>query len=468
MINHENTQQLTQFREEVYQNFNKRSDTLMDLVDAISSNTQARSVVELCLEDSFRRDYTSLFKAIAAYQPEKAAKSLAQLAAPYLPKPEKRSFWLFGADVTPQSRPYAPTLQDRSYVYQPTPIRSNKPITIGHQYSDVFYLPEREPKQSKNWVVPLSTQRVKTSADKELVGAGQVCVLLEDEGMPFYNQLCAEVVDSSYSKPAYLHANRSKANLVSIARSRGNRTYYRQPLTTDQPTSRGHPTWFGEEFRLLDPSTWPKPEETATTTFTSRRGRTYTVVIEAWYDMLMHGERKPVSIPMQCHPFTLVRICLYNSTGELAYKNPMWLIVIGEKRRQLSLLEIFEAYQQRFDLEHFFRFGKQRMLLDAFQTPETEYEEHWWQLVHLAYLQLWIARYESDFLPRPWERSLPSMKVETKIPSPALVQRDFARIIRRIGTPARLPKRRGKSPGRQKGTVLTRRERPPVVFKGKT
>lgn len=468
MINHENAQQLTQFREQVYQNFNKRADTLMDLLDAISSNTQARSVVELSLQDCFRRDYSSLFKAVAGYEPEKASKSLAQQAAPYLPELEKRKFWLFGVDVTPQSRPYAPSLADRSYVYQPTPMRSNKPITIGHQYSDVFYLPEREPGRPKHWVVPLSTQRVKTTADKELTGAEQIEVLLEDEEMPFYQQLCAEVVDSSYSKPAYLHANRSKENLVSIARSRGNRTYYRQPLRTDQPTAQGHPTWFGQAFHLLDPSTWPTADETAQTTFTSCKGRIYTVRIDAWYDLRMHGERKPASIPMHLHPFTLLRIRLFNANGELAYKNPMWLIVIGEKRRHLTLIEIFEAYQQRFDLEHFFRFGKQRMLLDAFQTPETTYEEHWWHLVHLAYLQLWIARDVATSLPRPWERALPAMKAQAPTSSPALVQRDFGRIIRQFGTPAQVPKRRGKSPGRPQGTVLTPRQRPPVVFKGKT
>ena len=105
----------------------------MDLVDALSSNTQARSVVELSLNTCFRRDYTSLFKAISAYKPEDAKKNLAKLAAPYLPKPDKRSFWLLGVDVTPLSRPYAFRLEDRGYVYQPNPIRSNKPFTIGHQ-----------------------------------------------------------------------------------------------------------------------------------------------------------------------------------------------------------------------------------------------------------------------------------------------------------------------------------------------
>ena len=56
-------------------------------------------------------------------------------------------------------------------------------------------------------------------------------------------------------------------------------------------------------------------------------------------------------------------------------------------------------------MEQFFRFTKQNLLLDKFQTPETEHEEHWWQIVLLAYLQLWVAREHASCLPRPWEKS---------------------------------------------------------------
>ncbi|MEI7990289.1 MAG: transposase [Chloroflexota bacterium] len=466
MIIQENTQQLAQFRLEVYQNFTKRADTLMDLIDALSGNNQARSVVQLSLSTSFRRDYTSLSKAISEYQTKKATKTLAQLAGPYLTPPIQRPFWLIGVDVTPQPRPYATRLDDRGYVYQPNPIRSNKPITIGHQYSSVFALPERTSQQSKTWVVPLSTQRVKSSDDKELIGAEQIRILLEDENLPFHRQLCAEVADSSYSKPAYLHANRSKANLVTLVRVRSNRTFFRQPEANRPSGQCGHPTWFGAGFSLRDSTTQPAPDEQATTTFTSKRGRVYTVKIDAWYDLLMRGERNPKLIPMQNYPFTLVRICLYNPDGELVFKNPMWLIVVGEKRRLLSLVNIFEAYHQRYDLEHFFRFGKQKLLLNHFQTPETLHEENWWQLAHLAYLQLWVARSYASSSPRPWERSLPIMK--DPIPSPTSVQRDFERIIRPFGSPANFPKHRGKSPGRAKGSLYTRREPIPVVFKGKS
>ncbi len=64
-----NTQNLEQFRQQVYQNFNKRADTLMDLLDALCSSTQASSVVELSLESCFRRSYSTIFKALDEYQP---------------------------------------------------------------------------------------------------------------------------------------------------------------------------------------------------------------------------------------------------------------------------------------------------------------------------------------------------------------------------------------------------------------
>lgn len=143
----------------------------MDLLDALSSQGRARSVVELSLENCFRREHTSVFKAIASYSPKWMSKSLAQLASPHLPRPQHRSFWALGVDTTPQPRPYAQTLKDRGYVYQPALLQSNKPVTIGHCYSEVALLPEPEVQQGSAWVVPLSCERVSSAEDKELAGA---------------------------------------------------------------------------------------------------------------------------------------------------------------------------------------------------------------------------------------------------------------------------------------------------------
>jgi hypothetical protein len=178
--------------------------------------------------------------------------------------------------------------------------------------------------------------------------------------------------------------------------------------------------------------------------------------------MLMRGNR---AAPMHQHPFTLVRITRYDEAGQPAFKRPLWLVVMGDRRDELSLLQIYLAYQTRFDLEHFFRFGKQKLRLTRFQTPEVEREEKWWLLNHLAFAQLWLARHLTVALPRPWERYLPAMK--NRLISPTLVQRGFARIIRQLGTPAQSPKPRNISSGRALGVKLPQRPRQPVVVKRK-
>jgi hypothetical protein len=456
--------QLKQFRNEVYQNFNnyKRSDTLMDLVDALSSNTTAKSVVELTLSPQFQRTYSALNKAVAI--DSLSDKRLARLAAKTIDLPCVRKFYLLGADVTSNPRPYAETLPDRGFVYQSNTIKGNKPIAIGHQYSFLALLPERDKAKIGPWVVPLAMQRVTSQENKELVGAKQVRTILEDDELPFGKVFCIEVVDSAYSKPAYLSANRDKENLVTIARARGTRTFYREPdQEAETKDKKGHPTWYGTPFCLKDPETWKAPEAFAQTTFTSQRKVTYQIEIQAWHNLLTHGKK---DIPMQQHPFTLVKICWYNQKGEALFQKPLWLIVMGARRTELSLLDIYQSYLQRFDLEHFFRFGKQKLLLDKFQTPDDTHEENWWRLVSLAYLHLWAAKDLVFQLPRPWERYLPS--VSNKLVTPATAQRDMSRIIRQIGTPSPAPKPRGKSPGRPKGVAIIPRKRHAVVKKVKT
>ncbi len=261
----------TQFRFLLYQHFNNRADACLELVDAISADCQASSVPELSLSHLFRRNYSSLYKAIADYEPKEAKFNLAQLSAPFIPLPLSQPFYLLGVDVTPQPRPYAYTLSNRECIYQSQPVKSNKPITFGHAYSSVFALPERKDRLSPHWVIPLSTCRVHR-IDKEETGARQVRELLQDHTLPFHERLCVEVTDCAYSKPAYLAANRDQANLITITRSRTNRVFYRQPEKLSSH-GRGHALWYGSKFSLRDPQTWSAPDECTTTRLTSPRGK---------------------------------------------------------------------------------------------------------------------------------------------------------------------------------------------------
>jgi hypothetical protein len=197
-------------------------------------------------------------------------------------------------------------------------------------------------------------------------------------------------------------------------------------------------------MKLKKPETWPQPDEEISLLKTSRKGKEQSVKIQAWHDVLMRGKCKQSQLPMHRYPFTLVRIVVYNDRQELVFADPLWLIVMGQERHQLSLQDIYEAFQERSCMEHFFRFTKQKLLLDSFQTPETAHEENWWQIATLAYLQLWVAKQYASCLPRPWERHLP--QVQERHLSPTMVQRSFGEIIRQFGTPAKFPKPRNKSP----------------------
>lgn len=455
---------MEQFRESLYQNINKRADTVMELLDAMCSTPEARSVAEYSLSWCFQREYSSLYKGIASLGLE--AMWLPHRLAPYLPEPEQRGFHLLLLDVTSYPRLHGKTLEDRGIVYQPEVVKGKLPITIGHQYSTVALGLEAEEGMTSSWVLPLLTKRVTTAEDKELVGAKQISMLMEDEELPFKDELTVVAQDSSYSKPACLYAEYKHDNLVTVTRARGTRVFNRKYEPREEEVlaaPNGHPTWYGDRFALKDSSTWHEPDDIQTFMETSSRGKEYKVEVKAWRNIVMRGKNKPEKIPMHELPFTLVRIVRYDKDGNPIFKNPLWLIVMGKRHLELSLTDIFDAYAARFDIEHFFRFGKQRLLLVSFQTPEVEHEENWFQLCHIAQAQLWMARHLVELMPRPWERYLPT--VRRRLTSPTMVQRGFGRVIRQLEILTQPPKPRGYSSGRALGDLQPKRQRQKVVVK---
>lgn len=245
-----------------------------------------------------------------------------------------------------------------------------------------------------------------------------------------------------------------------VTRVRSNRVFYTCP-DPQAKSSVGHPKWYEAKFDLKDETTWHEPNQVVKENFTTKKGRLLNVTIRSWSQMLMRGSH---DCPMHRRPFSLMQIQVTTTEGIRIWK-PMWLITIGQGRDDLSISQAYQAYRQRYDIEHLFRFSKQKLLLNAINTPEVKHEENWVQLSFLAYVQLWAARKLALTLPRPWERYLP--KKSAGFPTPSQVQRDLNRIITEIGTPANLPKRRGYSQGRTTGMVQTKRTRHEVIKKGK-
>lgn len=465
-------QEFKKFRDKLYQSFNYRRDTVMDLVDAISANTTARSPVELSLSPLFHREYSALYKGIQELNrttqsdlTEIDNNQIAQIEARTLaiaeliPIPKQKQFYLWAIDVTPLPRPYAKTLEEKTIIYQPNTVKGNKPINIGHSYSVLTALPETEETGSIPWAIPLTVTRVKSEQTGKQVGSQQLKQILTNENLPWSNHLSVVVVDSDYSAKTFLSEQSQHNNLVVVTRVRSNRVFYQSPDPQIIPSS-GHPRWYGAKFDLKDETTWHQPMEVVQTKFTTKKGRLLNVTIQSWSDMLMRGSH---DCPMHGQPFTLMQIQVTTTVGIRIWK-PMWLIIIGQRRSELITSEGYQAYRQRYDIEHLLRFGKQRLLLNASGTPSVEHEENWVSLSFLAYVQLWAARELASSLPRRWERYLPQ-KTEGFL-TPSQVQRDMNRIITEMGTPANSPKPRGFGRGRTTGMVQTKRTPHGVIKKG--
>lgn len=119
------------FRQALYQNLDNRADSLMELLDAMCSKADAKSVVEYSLAESYRRSYSTIFKTIDKLK--LTPLWLPHRLSPYLPRPEQRPFWVLMLDVTLCPRPFARTLKDRGMVYQREVVKGKLPVTIEHQ-----------------------------------------------------------------------------------------------------------------------------------------------------------------------------------------------------------------------------------------------------------------------------------------------------------------------------------------------
>lgn len=62
------------FRDNIYHFFQFRHDAAIELVDSLSSNTTANSVVELSLSSMHRRNYCSITRVVREFYPKNSDK----------------------------------------------------------------------------------------------------------------------------------------------------------------------------------------------------------------------------------------------------------------------------------------------------------------------------------------------------------------------------------------------------------
>lgn len=157
------------------------------------------------------------------------------------------------------------------------------------------------------------------------------------------------------------------------------------------------------------------------------------------------------------HPLIVVRIERLKARGTRRDPKDLWLSWVGEEPPPLA--EWWRLYLRRFALDHWYRFAKGRLYWTLPHLGTPEQAERWSDLMPLITWELWLARDIVADNPLPWQ------KLQTNL-TPGRVCQGMGGVLAVIGTPAREPQPRGKSPGWPKGRSRKRRERYPVVKKG--
>jgi len=455
------------FRKRLFRLFDYRAGATMDLIDALAATPTTDSIVKLSLSSLFARTYSSLTDVLS---------SLFRMSLEIPPTVEERSGQtlkvtqllaeecvsnalhddpaLFAIDCTADPRIYANKVKDRTIVHAPNHVPGQKPITVGHEYSVLVHLPNQEEDKEKHWVIPLSVKRVESHQSGPEVGLCQLEEIVSHT--VFKTHFCISVTDAAYSTKDWVIGVDQWPHVVQIARVRGNRKFFRLPAPNSR-TRRGRPQEYGEELVLQAPSE-PNLEEITTTI--TRKGKECQVLLQRWNDIVMRGSKKERTHE---HPFDLLKVTVTDQKGKPVYRRPLWVIIVGIRRREVRSKDAHIAYGRRYDIEHFFRFGKQRLGMVASQTCETRHEENWHWIGLLAYNMLYYARSLTKSIRYPWEKK--KVEILNSIERPSQVQRDYHRIILEIGTPAPFPKPRGKSPGRQLKCKIGERPDCPVIRK---
>ena len=278
------------FRDQIYHFFSLRRDASFELIDSLSGNTKARSVVELSLNSLHRRNYCSITRVLNEYYRSHQDKNekddvLIKLLCSQCPVPVTRPYYLLALDCTPNPRQYASTQKDRGFVYAPNTLAGNKPVTIGHQYSIVVCLPEKCHPNTPPWVVPVSCRRVATDEKSALVGMQQISQCIRSNSR-LKETLCVSVADSSYSHAESIFESSKNSNQIHISRLRSNRVLY-YPAESETRVKIGRKKRFGDPFRLNDDTTHHTPDEALTYDITTQKGKKHTIknsLLESYCD----------------------------------------------------------------------------------------------------------------------------------------------------------------------------------------
>lgn len=477
---------LSAFRSALYRCFPKRADALFELTDAIINGGPLPSPVHLSLEAVHRRGWGSLYAALANgdIHVDQLRTLLAQHPLHLLERDcsasSRRMRPVYGVDVSVWPRCDAEASPERGFYYHPSRHSAGQPIVAGWAYQWIAQLGFTR----DSWTAPLDVRRVHPNENVHLVGVKQIRQLLDslapcpatDQATPLVPLF---VFDAGYD-PVQLAEELANCNtcptssniaasISILVRLRSGRCFYGDPLSpvecgTGRGTPGGRPRRHGYKFECYNSATWPTP----TVEHSCQDAQYGGVRVRGWCGLHPKTQNHPTHGSRQPRPICkgmLVLVEVSRLPRKTREPQVLWLWYSDgysgpdADKPDLDLLDLlWRSYVRRFDLEHTFRFLKQTLNWTVPRVRLPEQADRWTWLIVASYTQLRLARSCVADQRLPWERPL-----ETGQLTPCRVRRRFWALLGDLGTPAKVPKPCGRSPGRPKGRLSGPARRYPAI-----
>jgi hypothetical protein len=421
---------LIDFRKQLYGCFRKAGDALLNVIDALLTETASQSLAELSLSPFCERRWCSIYQALQ--QTDMDRQSLRRLFAQQAPQPTEGKRLVLGVDASSIARPCSKTAADRTYVHQSNLPKGCKPVTPGWQFSTLTVLPETP----SSWTYILDNIRVRSDQTQGEAAAEQI-----KEVVPLLNARPIAAADGYYGSVTFLKWMED-APCDLLLRLPKNRVLYRRaPPKTGR---RGAPKKDGARFACKDPSTHGTPD--AYWQGTNRDGQE--VEVSVWHHLHFKKARG-----IQVSVIRIVRPAAADTERD---PKTSWFLFRGEQMPALP--EVSDLYARRYSQEHGYRVDKQHLLWETPRLRTPEQFQHWTDIVACARNQLVLARPIAEEVRQPWESKRREL-------TPQQTRRAMPRILVQLGTPARPVQPRGKSPGRKIGAIVKKAMRYKTIYK---
>jgi hypothetical protein len=456
---------------------------MANFVMSLASSPSVSYPVELSASPFCHYHYSNLTKVLRQWQVRES--DFRSFIRQFMPGPrffgEGVRYYALTHDVTKMLKAHSPCLEGRQYV--PTSnnvIASNRALGVGYPVS-ALHLGAGQ----AGWCPPLALDRLGPQEDSNAVAVKQIESLLRDKTLPFGQELCLLRGDSSYGKAIFLAPLYDLGQLVLIVRLRpGMKVWAKAP--DEEPTG-GATRIYGDKFYLTDTSEWktyrkkgvpyqvwqeslceqPADEHLEKETVLGN-DRRVVLDIRRWNNLLIRTKK---GASMKDKPLDVLRVQVLDAESRQAiFDRPLFVAVSGKRKNQVDSALAQEQYRERYDVEPYYRFAKNQLLMDKLQTPDAKHLDPWLRIVQITSWLLFTARQEIGQICCPvWQKYLPKNKAAQDQPLQPLTiaqtQRAAHLLFCTFDPAPFLPLKCKKGKGRQKGQTLPQRTRFKVVKK---